>query len=147
MSRNRILAPGKAWRPPREEQVRYRQVRSAMLELADPEKAVQQAGFFKTGEGQCAEDDRFLGITVPIIRRLARQFRLLGLADYERLLDSTYNDARLLALLILVWQYQNGDIHLKEKLHRLYLKKRCRVNNWNLVGSSAPNILGAHLVT
>lgn len=124
----------------------HRQAHAALLALANPNKAEFLAGFFKTGKGQYAEGDRFLGITVPAIRQLARQFRQLGLLDCERLLRSAYNDERLLALLILVEQYRKGDANIKNKVYQVYLNNRHRVNNWNLVNSSAPYIVGAHLL-
>ncbi|MGH7442274.1 MAG: DNA alkylation repair protein, partial [bacterium] len=68
-----------------------------------------------------AEGDRFLGITVPAIRQRAWQFRQLGLTDCERLLQSADNDERLLALLILVEQYQNGDVAVKDKVYQTHL--------------------------
>jgi len=91
----------------------HRQAHAALLALANPTKAEFLASFFKTGKGQYAEGDRFLGITVPAIRQLSRQFRQLGLTDCERLLQSAYNDERLLALLILVEQYRKGDVGVK----------------------------------
>lgn len=124
----------------------HRQAHAALLALANPNKAEFLAGFFKTGKSQYAEGDRFLGITVPAIRQIARQFRQLGLTDCERLLQSAYNDERLLALLILVEQYQKGDVGIKNRVYQVYLTNRRRVNNWNLVDSSAPYIVGAHLL-
>jgi 3-methyladenine DNA glycosylase AlkD len=119
----------------------------ALLALADPDKAKFLAGFFKTGLGQYGEGDRFLGIVVPAVRQLAKQFRRLPLADCEVLLASPYNEERLLALLILVGQYQKAAPGTRDKVVQLYLDHRHRVNNWNLVDSSAPNIVGTHLLT
>ncbi len=124
----------------------HRQAHAALLALANQNKAEFLAGFFKTGKGQYAEGDRFLGITVPAIRQLARQYQQLGLKDCERLLQSAYNDERLLALLILVEQYRKGDVGIKNRVYQVYLNNRHRVNNWNLVDSSAPYIVGAHLL-
>lgn len=124
----------------------HRQCHTALLALANPNKAEFLAGFFKTAKGQYAEGDRFLGITVPVIRQLSRQYRKLGLSDCERLLQSAYTDERLLALLILAEQYRKGDVGIKNKVYQVYLKNRHRVNNWNLVDSSAPYIVGAHLL-
>jgi 3-methyladenine DNA glycosylase AlkD len=126
--------------------VNRRQAHAALLALANPKKAGFLAGFFKTGKGQYAEGDCFLGITVPAIRRLSRQFRQLGLADCERLLQSAYNEERLLALLILVEQYRKEDVGVKNKVYQIYLNNLPRVNNWNLVDGSAPYIVGAHLL-
>jgi 3-methyladenine DNA glycosylase AlkD len=124
----------------------YRQVHAALLALANPKKAAFLAGFFKTGPGQYAEGDRFLGVTVPALRQLARQFRHLGLPDCERLLQSPHNEERCLALLILVEHFEKGDAATKNKVYRLYAKNRHRVNNWNLVDGSAPYIVGPHLL-
>jgi 3-methyladenine DNA glycosylase AlkD len=146
MPRKIIKAPGQAGHSSDEPAMTHRQARAALLALANPNKAEFLAGFFKTGKGQYAEGDRFLGITVPAIRQLARQFRQLGLLDCERLLQSAYNDERLLALLILVEQYRKGDANIKNKVYQVYLNNRHRVNNWNLVDSSAPYIVGAHLL-
>jgi 3-methyladenine DNA glycosylase AlkD len=120
---------------------------AALLALADPDKAKFLAGFFKTGPGQYGEGDRFLGIVVPAVRQVAKQFRRLPLADCEVLLASPYNEERLLALLILVGQYRAADAATRDKVYQSYLAQRLRVNNWNLVDSSAPNIVGTHLLT
>ena len=114
MPRKIIKPPRQVARSSSESAVNHRQAHAALLALANPNKAEFLAGFFKTGKGQCAEGDRFLGIMVPAIRQLSRQFRQLGLTDCERLLQSAYNDERLLSLLILVVQYRKGDVRLKK---------------------------------
>jgi 3-methyladenine DNA glycosylase AlkD len=126
--------------------VSYRQAHTALMALANAEKAAFLQGFFKTGKGQYAEGDRFLGITVPALRQLSKQFRELSLKDTERLLGSPYNEARSLALLLLVASYQRGDTAARSTVSRCYLRNRRQVNNWNLVDGSAPYILGAHLL-
>jgi len=119
---------------------------AALQTLGDPVKAQFLAGFFKTGKNQYGEGDRFLGVVVPTIRQLAKVYAALSLAQCNVLLASPYNDARLLALLILVEQYKKGDEVTQEKIYRFYLAQRERVNNWNLVDSSAPTIVGVHLL-
>jgi 3-methyladenine DNA glycosylase AlkD len=133
-------------RPLGETTVNRGQAHAALLALANPNKAALLAGFFKTGKGQYAEGDRFLGIMVPAVRLLAGRFRHLGLTDCAHLLQSRYNEERLLSLLILVGHYRNGDADRKNKVYRIYIKHRNRVNNWNLVDVSAPHIVGAHLL-
>jgi 3-methyladenine DNA glycosylase AlkD len=120
---------------------------AALLAQANPDQAKFLAGFFKTGPGQYGEGDRFLGVMVPAVRQLAKQYRNLTLADCETLLASAYNEERLLALLILVARYQKGDAATPDAVFQLYLTHRQRVKNWNLVDSSAPSIVGAHLLT
>jgi len=125
----------------------FKRALAALQALADAEKARLLAGFFKTGKGQYADGDRFLGIPAPPLRQLAREYRHLDLAGCERLLQSPYNETRALGLLILINHFQNGDARVRNRIARLYLKNRRRVNNWNLVDASAPYILGAHLVS
>jgi 3-methyladenine DNA glycosylase AlkD len=146
MPRKIIKTPRQVGRSSGESVVNHRQAHAALLALANPNKAKFLAGFFKTGKGQYAAGDRFLGIAVPAIRQLSRQFVQLGLTDCERLLQSAYNDERLLSLLILVEQDQKGDVSVKNMVYQIYLKNRHRVNNWNLVDGSAPYIVGAHLL-
>jgi 3-methyladenine DNA glycosylase AlkD len=124
----------------------YRQAHAAVMALADAEKGKFLQRFFKTGQGEYGEGDRFLGITVPAIRRLAKTFRELGLSETERVLQSPYNEERLLALIILDEQYRRGDPQVQQAVVDCYLKNLHRVNNWNLVDGSAPYILGQHLL-
>jgi len=125
--------------------VNHRQAHAALLVLANPNKAEFLAGFFKTGKGQYAREivswaSRFRSFDN------FRQFGQLDLTDCERLLQSAYNDERLLSLLILVEQYRREMNGVKNKVYQIYLNNRHRVNNWESGGRSAPYIVGAHLL-
>lgn len=122
-------------------------VHDALLARAQAGKAEVLSRFFKTGKGQYGEGDQFLGVTVPMVRQVVSQFPNLPLRDCEQLLDSPYNEVRLLALLILVQQYRKGSEATQEAIYQSYLAHRGRVNNWNLVDSSAPYIVGPHLLS
>lgn len=100
---------------------------------------------FKTGPGEYAEHDRFLGIPVPPLRSLAKKYPDLSPSDIKTLLYSPYNEERLLALFILVKQYSSRDTKGKQSCFEFYLRHLDQVNNWNLVDSSAHWIIGAHL--
>jgi 3-methyladenine DNA glycosylase AlkD len=115
--------------------------------LADPRQAANLQRFFKTGPGEYGEGDVFLGLTVPQIRGLAREVR--GAVDLETaagLLPSEIHEARLLGLLLLVSLFERGDAAQREAIYRLYLASTDRINNWDLVDLSAPNIVGTWLV-
>lgn len=103
------------------------------------------AAFFKTNVGDYAQGDQFIGVKVPTIRIIAKQFAALPLEEILNLLASPINEERLLALFILVNQYKKADTPTKEKLYQFYLNNLKYVNNWNLVDSSAHLIIGAHL--
>ncbi len=111
----------------------------------NPEKAAFFPRFFKTGPGEYGEGDKFLGVIVPNQRKIAKQFRDLPEAEIIKLLDDKYHECRLTAVLIMVEQYQRGDDAQKQSIVDLYLKKIDRINNWDLVDSSAHKILGPHL--
>lgn len=122
-------------------------VRDALRALQDPARAVSSARFFKTGKGQYGEGDRFLGITVPAQRGVARAHRGLPLPEIEVLLASALHEDRLTALLLLVDAYERGDEEAQQACFDLYLRNLARVNNWDLVDTSAHLIVGAHLTT
>lgn len=122
-------------------------VRQALTEKANPEKAAFFPRFFKCGPGEYGEGDQFLGVTVPEQRKVARRFKNLPLSSLEELLDDPYHECRLTALFILVHQYQGAkkDPERRRHLCEFYLSKLDRVNNWDLVDSSAHKILGPQL--
>lgn len=101
--------------------------------------------FFKTNPGDYAAHDRFIGLTVPFIRITAKQYSTISYNEIKALIQSPFNEERLLALLIMVTQYQKGDVTIKQELFELYLNIIKQINNWNLVDSSAHLIVGAHL--
>ena len=125
------------------------EIRYALSLLSDPERAKSSQRFFKTGPGEYGEGDIFLGISVPLQREVARKFsNTISLEDIEVLLDDTEHEHRLTALFLLASIF---DRQLKKKnleaeaCVNLYLKKLNRVNNWDLVDSSAHLILGRWL--
>jgi 3-methyladenine DNA glycosylase AlkD len=120
-------------------------IQTELRKSADPAKARDLQWFFKTGPGEYGEGDVFLGVRVPGVRRLARKHRGLPVEGAAELLHSPIHEERLLALFILVDQYEKGDERLRGKICRIYLENVSGVNNWDLVDGSAPHILGRHL--
>ena len=113
--------------------------------MGNPEIAAHSQRFFKTGEGEYAEGDRFLGIRVPELRRCAREYREITAEEAFDLLTSIFHEARLLALFILVAKYATGSEDEKEKIYNSYLMHTGYINNWDLVDCSAEHIVGAYL--
>ncbi len=102
--------------------------------------------FYKTGAGDYAEHDQFLGVKTPVLRQLAKKFSDLTINEIQTLLSSKYNEERLLALFILINRYQKSNILDRNNIFNFYLTNLQNVNNWNLVDSSAHYIIGAHLL-
>jgi 3-methyladenine DNA glycosylase AlkD len=124
------------------------EVREELENMADPDKAAILQRFFKTGPGQYGEGDVFIGVMVPQSRQVAKKFIQLPLGEVRTLLYSSIHEERLVALLILAWRYSSSSSSREEKeeIVKFYLNNIKRVNNWDLVDLSAPNILGAHLL-
>ena len=122
-------------------------IRDELSAAADEKKAGDYEWFFKTGPGEYGEGDRFLGVTVPSQRKIARKYyKEATLSDVGTLLESGTHEHRLTALFILVLKYEKArDDDEKKAAVDLYLQKLDRANNWDLVDSSAPKILGAWL--
>ena len=99
---------------------------------------VDNKRFFKTTKDSYAENDKFLGISVPILRSISNRHKDLSLNDIDLLIKSSYNEERLLALLILIQQYKNN----KDEIYNYYISNMQYVKNWNLVDSSAHLIIG-----
>lgn len=121
------------------------QVRKRLKQLGDRHRAIVSQRFFKTGPGEYGEGDVFLGVPVPGLRRLAKEFQELGLKEVRRLLSSEVHEERALALLILVRNYQRGGVRERKRIYNFYMNQLRFVNNWDLVDVSAEHVVGAFL--
>ena len=120
-------------------------VQKELVLLGNAEVALFSQRFFKTGPGQYGEGDRFRGIRVPVLRRVAKDYKNLSLPETLKLLHSPYHEDRLVALLILIHHYAGGTDSVRTQVYNSYLKHTRLINNWDLVDCSAPRIVGAHL--
>lgn len=121
-----------------------KKIRQLLKEKAKPEKERKYI-FFKTGPGDYAEHDQFLGSPTPEIRKIAKQFQTLPTSFIKYLISSPFNEERLLALFLLINRYQKNSPNEQEKIYQFYCNHLDLINNWNLVDASAHLILGAHL--
>jgi 3-methyladenine DNA glycosylase AlkD len=120
-------------------------LRSRIESFSDEKTAGILQWFFKTGPGQYGEGDRFRGIRVPVLRKLCREFPRAGLDEVVDLLASPWHEDRLFALLLLVDRYRSADEARREEIYGTYCSQTSRINNWDLVDLSAPQIVGRHL--
>ncbi|MDR1896602.1 MAG: DNA alkylation repair protein [Prevotellaceae bacterium] len=114
--------------------------------LANPEKAAFLQGFFKTGKGQYAEGDIFLGLKVPEIREFIKEYHEMSLPDIKTLIYSKFHEVRLSGFLLLVRQFKKTkeDEHRKE-IYDFYIEHAKQANNWDLVDLSCKDIVGEYL--
>lgn len=126
--------------------ISLKELKKEFLDLQDKEKAKLLEKFFKTGKGEYAEGDVFLGLVVPKQRALVKRYwNALDLEDLQELLNSKFHEHRLTSLLILVKQYEKYPQKRRE-IFDFYLGNTKNINNWDLVDLSAPNIVGAFLL-
>ena len=123
-------------------------VLSELQSIGSLEKAVHLSRFFKTGPGQYGEGDRFLGVMVPYSRAIAKANKAMPLEEVQLLLESPWHEARLCALLILVYRFKERKIteEEREQIYSFYIKNARRCNNWDLVDLSCRDIVGEYLV-
>ncbi len=114
---------------------------------ANPERAKSSIWFFKTAKGQYGEGDKFLGVNVPTQRKIALRHRNLAFPAIQKLLASPLHEHRFVALEILVAQFEAASAKDQTAIYRFYLANTARINNWDLVDTSAPYIVGHYLLT
>ena len=122
------------------------ELKKEIKKAAKPADAVILQRFFKTGKGEYGEGDKFVGIKVPVLRAIAKNFYSLELDDIKDLITSPVHEERMISLFILIQKFAKADDKLKEKIFKLYLKNTRTINNWDLVDLSAPQIVGGYLM-
>lgn len=124
------------------------QVSKQLKILANAEFAIGYQRFFKTSKGEYAQGDKFLGIRVPELRKLAKKADGLDFTELSKLISSKWHEERMLGLIILVNKYKKSKTEAEhEHIYQHYLKHFEYINNWDLVDVTCPHIVGAHLFT
>lgn len=114
-----------------------------LLNLRNEEEAKHLMRFFKTQKGEYGEGDIFLGIRVPVTRKIVKKYyNSVCYAELQKMLDSKYHEIRLCALLIMVEIFERTD--RKSDIVNLYVKNVSNINNWDLVDLTAHKIIGAY---
>ncbi|MDG9671168.1 DNA alkylation repair protein [Hahella sp. CR1] len=120
-------------------------IRARLQRLGNETIAAHSLRFFKTGPGEYGAGDQFLGIRMPTLRKLASELRGVSLTETLQTLQSPYHEERMLALLLLVAQFQKGGPEQKQAVYEAYLAQTRFINNWDLVDCSARFIVGPYL--
>jgi 3-methyladenine DNA glycosylase AlkD len=122
------------------------QLKCDLRKCSNSQQAKVLQRFFKTGPGQYAQGDIFLGVKVPMLRSLAKHYQNLAFNETLKLLKSSIHEERLLSLFILILKYRNAGSLEKEKIYQAYLRYSRYINNWDLVDATAKHIVGDFLV-
>ncbi|KAA9332304.1 DNA alkylation repair protein [Hymenobacter busanensis] len=119
---------------------------AAIHALANPDRVPLLARFFKTGPGEYAAGDQFLGLTMPQQRVVAKEFRNLPMAEVEQLVQSPWHDCRSIGLIIWTLQFPKAGPAGQQAIYERYLQNRRFVNNWDLVDITCTHIVGGYLL-
>lgn len=126
--------------------VTIKNIRKKLQRLGSEENANVLQTFFKTGPGEYGEGDVFLGVRVPELRKLVKEYQDITLKEVMQFLRSSIHEERMFALLILVSKYSKGNETVKKRIYELYLQHTKFINSWDLVDGSAQHIVGAFLM-
>jgi len=121
-------------------------IQADLKRLSNREDAEFLQRFFKTGPGQYGEGDRFRGIRVPASREVIRKHPDATLQTAVELLHSDFHEDRLIAVLLMVRLYDKAGEQARTEIYKAYLANTARINNWDIIDSSAPGIVGRHLM-
>ena len=121
-------------------------IETELRHLATDEKRIVLQRFFKTAPEQYGEGDRFLGVTVPLTRIVAKKHLAMPLNEIIELLQSEWHEVRLCALLMMCKRFKKGDSATRKDIFNYYIENTERINNWDLVDLSAPTIVGGYLM-
>jgi len=113
-------------------------IKSKLRHLANKKNAEVARRFFKTGKGEYGAGDKFLGIRMPVLRKLAKEYQTITVEEAEHLLKSPIHEERLLALLILIRIYAKGEEAVKRGIYELYLNNTKFINNWVIISEFIP---------
>ena len=106
--------------------------------------------FFKTGKGEYGEGDRFIGVSMPDIRKAIKEYKKLPFPEIEKLLLSPIHEVRMSGVLILTNNakraFKKKDIDEHKKIAGFYLKNKQGINNWDLVDVSCHYVIGDAIV-
>lgn len=122
------------------------QVISELQKLANESKRQLYARFFKTGKGEYGEGDKFLGLTMPQQRTVAKKYKDLTLKEIKKLLKSKYHEHRMVGLVILTYKYPKASPEKQKEIYEFYLDNRSAANNWDLIDVTTPRIIGVYLL-
>ena len=122
-------------------------IQKQIRRLGNKQYAARLRKYFKTGKGEYGEGDRFLGIQVPVLRKIAKKYRKISIGEVSELVKSQFHEERLFSLLVLVEFFKRANDKDKKIIYTVYLSNTKFINNWDLVDASAGHIVGAYLLT
>lgn len=122
------------------------EIRNEIRSYANPAKAASFSRFFKTEKAEYGEAEKFLGVQVPKIRKVAEKLQRKKIEDHKSFLHSKWHEERLLAVISLSYIYKKADQKTKHKIFKFVNNNIKGVNNWDLVDILSPKIYGPYVL-
>lgn len=124
--------------------MKYKILKKALAQKSSAVKAEKSKRFFKTAKGEYGEGDIFIGVSVPDIRLVAKEYADTPLAEINKLLKNKIHEERLLGGILLVNRYKKSKINEQKEIYNFFLRNRRFINSWDLVDTTAPTIIGEY---
>ena len=123
------------------------QCRKLLHGYASTKRAKASQRFFKTGPGQYGEGDVFIGVSMPDLRKVAKQSRDLAISEVQKLVDSPVHEERMTGLVILTLKFERAGEQQRQEIYEMYMTNvyKGNINNWDLVDVTTPRIIGEYL--
>jgi 3-methyladenine DNA glycosylase AlkD len=119
-----------------------------LMALGDASQVPALSRFFKTGPGEYGEGDVFIGGRRGPLTELSKQYLGMPVEELELLLGNQIHEARAAALTIMAQEARKKRTTegRRRELFELYLQRHDGINNWDLVDSAAPYVVGGYLL-
>ena len=132
-------------------------IQESLIQFRDDTQARILQRYFQTFPGGYGEGDIFLGLRVPQIRKIVHEARLqVPFPDIHSLLLSPIHEDRSAGFLLLVEEmnaalprrHEPPTAHAdrRHEIATFYLAHATHANNWDLVDTSCPTIIGQLLL-
>ncbi len=118
---------------------------SVLKKNSSKKKKQNSERFFKTGKGSYSAHDSFVGITMPVLRDIAKTYEDIKTPELLKLITSKYHEYRMCGFLILTYRYKQANEAEKKKIYTFYYKNLKYVNNWDIVDVTVPNVIGEYI--
>jgi len=125
--------------------MKFTDVQKDLKKISSKKRKEANEWFFKTGKGEYGHGDKFIGVSMPKARVIAKKYINLPIPEIKKLLSSKIHEERMTALIILSYKFEKGDRKLQKKIYDFYLRNIKYINNWDLVDVTVNKIVGAYL--
>lgn len=115
-----------------------------LVAVAQPERARKSYQYLQAFPGGYGFPDQFLGLTNPEVRMIAKKHRDCDWETIQQLWQHEMHEVRLLAVIIMNEQGRKKP-EKQELFYHWYRNYSEAINNWDLVDTIGPHLVGPYL--